>query len=277
MGLVFFLWSGPGRLLFLLLVTSLIPYAFTWNIPGGAEWRFTQHAYPFLLVASCLTIAGVAGVVAAIRPRRLPSALTTPRRVPALSMVAVLAVIGVGWASLQGLPYLKTRESLLAGDAATIVAGDRDRLFFTSGWSAPIRSGNVTARSSQGQRSVLRLPLPPIQYCSMTIRLDPYDPRMQPREHLSPSAVRRTVRLFVNNRFVTNLVLDWDPNRVGSYDVRLSLAMLRRGPNRIDLLADRTAPAGSVSNVDGFGEREDGRFWLWYVRVRPLSLTRQGT
>ena len=85
------------------------------------------------------------------------------------------------------------------------------------------------------------------------------------------------MRLFVNNRFVTNLVLDRDPNRVGSYDVRLSRAMLRRGPNRIDLLADRTAPAGSVSNVDGFGEHEDGRFWLWYVRVRPLSLTRQGT
>ena len=43
LGLVFFRWSGPGRLLLLLLVPFLIPYAFTWNIQGGAEWRFTQH------------------------------------------------------------------------------------------------------------------------------------------------------------------------------------------------------------------------------------------
>jgi hypothetical protein len=59
-GLALFLRSAPGRLLLVVLVTALLPYAFTWPIPGGTEWRFTMHAYPFYLIAAslCLTQAG---------------------------------------------------------------------------------------------------------------------------------------------------------------------------------------------------------------------------
>jgi 4-amino-4-deoxy-L-arabinose transferase-like glycosyltransferase len=55
-GLALFLRSAPGRLLLLVLFTSLLPFAFTWAIPGGAEWRFTMHAYPFYLVAAGLAL-----------------------------------------------------------------------------------------------------------------------------------------------------------------------------------------------------------------------------
>ena len=57
MGLVLFVGSATGRLLLLVLGTSLLPYAFTWKLI--ADWRFTEHAYPFLLIASFLAISRV--------------------------------------------------------------------------------------------------------------------------------------------------------------------------------------------------------------------------
>lgn len=270
-GLTLCLWSGAGRLLLLVLVTSLLPYAFTWSIPGGSEWRFTQHAYPFFLVASCLTIRQVGGAMSLARWGWRSPAPATRRRVSAF--VGVLAAIAVAWGTLQVLPYLKARESLLAGDPATIMAGDRDGVFFASGWSAAITDGNVTARPSQGQLSILRLPLPPIQDYALTIRLDPYDPRIdaRPRKELPPSSLLRSVRVFVNNTLVAKFVLRWDPNQFGSCDVKLSRTMLKNGLNSIALLADLTAPVKSVPGgpVDS-SETVGRRFRLWYVMVQPI-------
>jgi hypothetical protein len=70
-GLLLFARSAEGRLLLVVLFTSLLPYAFTWGVPGGAEWRFTLVAYPFYLVASLLAIERGAGLLAArVRRRR---------------------------------------------------------------------------------------------------------------------------------------------------------------------------------------------------------------
>jgi hypothetical protein len=60
-GLALFLRTAQGRLLLVVLFTSLLPYAFTWAIPGGAEWRFTLHAYPFYLIAAALALTCAAG------------------------------------------------------------------------------------------------------------------------------------------------------------------------------------------------------------------------
>ncbi len=51
-GLLLFLRRREGRLLLVVLVTALVPFAFTWRVPGGSEWRFTLHAYPFYLIAA---------------------------------------------------------------------------------------------------------------------------------------------------------------------------------------------------------------------------------
>jgi hypothetical protein len=74
-GLVLFLRSWPGRLLLVVLFASLLPYAFTWTIPGGAEWRFTMHAYPFYLVAAGLALTNDVGW--ARRALAAPRASTT--------------------------------------------------------------------------------------------------------------------------------------------------------------------------------------------------------
>jgi Dolichyl-phosphate-mannose-protein mannosyltransferase len=51
-GLLLFLKRREGRVLLVVLVTALVPFAFTWRVPGGSEWRFTLHAYPFYLIAA---------------------------------------------------------------------------------------------------------------------------------------------------------------------------------------------------------------------------------
>ena len=54
-GLVALPFSAAGRLLLVILLCSLLPYAFTWNLGGsGGEWRFTMHAYPLYIVAAML-------------------------------------------------------------------------------------------------------------------------------------------------------------------------------------------------------------------------------
>ena len=57
-GLAMWPFSARGRLMLLMLLTALVPYAFTWNISGGGEWRFTMHALPIFLVAAVSGIDG---------------------------------------------------------------------------------------------------------------------------------------------------------------------------------------------------------------------------
>jgi hypothetical protein len=47
-----------------MLLGTLLPYAFTWSIPGGGEWRFTLPAYPFHLIAAALALVLTARSVA---------------------------------------------------------------------------------------------------------------------------------------------------------------------------------------------------------------------
>jgi hypothetical protein len=55
-GMLMFFLDRTGRFLLLMLVLSVVPYAFTWHIDGGGEWRFTMLAYPIYLIAAAYTI-----------------------------------------------------------------------------------------------------------------------------------------------------------------------------------------------------------------------------
>jgi hypothetical protein len=71
LGLLLLLFDARGRLLLVALVTSLLPFAFTWRIPGGNEWRFTMHAYPFYLVAAMAAWPLLRGYAMRLRPASL--------------------------------------------------------------------------------------------------------------------------------------------------------------------------------------------------------------
>ena len=68
-GLVLFATTRRGLFLWALLLATLLPYAFTWSIPGGGEWRFTLPAYPFYLIAAALALVTTARQVPAFVAR----------------------------------------------------------------------------------------------------------------------------------------------------------------------------------------------------------------
>ena len=78
-GLVLFLRSRPGRLLLVVLFSALLPFAFTFRITGGNEWRFTLFAYPFYLVAAAHALERMKVAVAqVVGERRRPATGPTP-------------------------------------------------------------------------------------------------------------------------------------------------------------------------------------------------------
>jgi 4-amino-4-deoxy-L-arabinose transferase-like glycosyltransferase len=73
-GLAVLPFTGTGRLFLVILLASLLPYMFTWNLGDGGAWRFTMHAYPFYLAAgaAALVLAGRA-LRDHVRRRALPA------------------------------------------------------------------------------------------------------------------------------------------------------------------------------------------------------------
>ena len=241
-GLLMFVGSATGRLLLLVLVASLLPYAFTWEVPGGAEWRFTMHALPFYLIAAWLALTRAARLFRPGAFAGLGARLRERRRTLAIASAAAAVLALGGWLGLSAVSYLRLRESLRAGEAAVIAAGARDWFFFGPGWSRPSRRGLVTLRRADHSPSVLWLPLPTAGDYRLTLRADP-----------DPPVPGTALSVAVNGVPITRLALQWDEKRIGSYELMLPGRLLRPGRNRLEL-----APAG---------------FALWYLRIEPGSLS----
>jgi hypothetical protein len=246
-GLASWVFSPRGRLMLVMLLGSLVPYAFTWNIAAGGEWRFTMHAYPVFLVASVEAGALLVRVVRT-RPAVRPAAVR---------VAAVLAVAALAWGTYVALPWFVTTEAIARREAVTIEAGDRSRVFYRRGWSAPHADGAVTVRVSRGERTSVHVPLAEKRSYEAVLRLDPIIPDVQQR-----------VTILFNRQLVGHLRLGWDPERVGAYRITLPAAWVRVGDNEITIVPDRLVPAGSagprfawLDPADTVGLR------MWYVRV----------
>lgn len=131
-------------------------------------------------------------------------------------------------------------------------------MFYRSGWSAP-HADNITVRVSRDERAVVRLPLPEKRAYDIVLRIDP----------VTPTSPERVDVLF-NRRLVGRLRLSWDPERVGSYRLRVREDVVNAGSNELIVIPASTVPAGSagpwfawLDPADRIGVR------LWYVRVLP--------
>jgi hypothetical protein len=253
-GLLAFAGSPTGRLLLVVLATSLVPFSLTWRLLP--DWRFTEHTYPFFLLAAC---AAAGQAVAAARWIRRRSAEGRGLR----PTVAVWAVVGVAlgaawWAGTRVLPVLAAEEALALGDGVAIEAGRRDHSFFGSGWSAPARQGAITMRTSDGFPSTIWLPLRRPGDFDLRLRVDPFPPPA------ASGATGSTLLVFANGRPIGRVALVWDPERVGWYELRLPREATRAGFNRIELALD-----AGVSPVASGGADSPPAFRLWYLLVRP--------
>ena len=258
-GLAMWLFSAPGRLLLVILFSSLVPFAFTWDVPGGSEWRFTLHAYPFYLVAAATFLARLPALAWSLRPQGMP---WNRRGIVVPGLAAAAAVIVAGWWLAIGLRYLRFREDVLTGGPARLEAGPRDRLFMREGWYAPTALGNVKVRFSRGRLGVLDLPLTAGRNYVLTLRLDPFQ---------FDGAPPQTVRVVLDGSNIAELPLQWDESRIGSYTVTLPAWRVREGRNRLELQAAYSTRAASVGGgVQEVTDDQDVAFLFWYLRVEPL-------
>jgi hypothetical protein len=254
-GLGAMLFTRGGRLLILILLASILPYAFTWHLPGGGEWRFTLPAYPIYLTASAVTLTGLFRVAnrisrGIVRPSRDAVRLASRR-------VAVVAVIAaVGTSLYFGLPWFVAKESIASGRSTSIDTGDRDRVFYRGGWSAPRRDG-ITARVSVSERSSIHIPLPQKRAYELLLRLDP----------VAPDAQQRISVLF-NGTLVGRMHLGWDPSRVGSYRIVIPADAAHAGSNELVLIPEPTIAAGQAGPLySSIPAHEQIGVRVWYVRV----------
>jgi hypothetical protein len=243
-GLLFFLASASGRLLLVLLAGSMLPYAFTWRV--ASDWRFTEHTYPFYLLAAAYAVQQLLMLLAPSRLREPLARYRRPKAAIAATAVA-LGVFGGFWTITRVMPPLIAKETLRSGENVSITAGDRDAAFFVDGWSSAVREGNVTTRAARSSHSTVNVPLPDARDYEMTARLDPH-PR--PAEGSTPQLP--TMVVFVNNERLASFQMTWDPQRVGAYDFRAPAALVRPGMNRITFMSE-----------------SGGHFKLWYLRIRP--------
>ena len=239
-GLVAWLWLPEGRFLLVMFFGSLVPFSMTWTVLGGAEWRLTLFAYAFYLIAAFWVVdraARFARSALVARDARPRTQIIGPHILRRVAIALVLVVVaGVWWVAM---PYAIAREALSYGDAATIVAGPRDRWFFSEGWSDLVVEGNVTMRVAARPGAALRILLPEARSYALTLRVDPVD---------RSAAAQQIVRVSLNGTHLDALLLRWNPERIGRYEVAIPAGIFAPGSQRLEL-------------------RSETSFKLWYVRV----------
>jgi len=249
-GLWLFLWQREGRLLLLVLATSLLPAALTWRL--APDWRFTEHVYPLFLVAAAFAGYRFVMYAASLKETRRIT-FPAPRRAVAWAATAAFVAVTT-WFVARILPRLSFDESLRAHEDVTIGSGDRDAAFFGTGWRFPSDTGNVVLHVADGPSSTIRMPLPAVTDYVVMARLDPY-----PRP-AAGSATLPAVRIFLNGRLVTVQPLEWNPDRIGTYRFTLPQSFVGHGMNTLAFMNDRQSVPGS-----------GGGFALWYLRVHPAD------
>jgi 4-amino-4-deoxy-L-arabinose transferase-like glycosyltransferase len=261
-GLLLLPVSALGRLFMLIGLMSIAPFAFTWKI--DATWRFTAHAYPFLLIAAAAALLALARVIVATGGADLARALRVREWRTALRFWAASAVISLValWIATRVLPARVFAEALTNRAEAGFTAGGREGSVFGEGWSPVLPAGNVRMRAALAE-GVLNIPLPDKSEYVATLRVDPF-----PRPMSDSPARLPVLDVVLNGTAIGRLPLTWNPDRVGAYDLVLPAELVRRGTNRLVLRLAQTQTA----EQGGIGQRVPGltdgdAFVLWYVRL----------
>jgi hypothetical protein len=234
------LWWPEGRLLLVMFFGSLVPFSMTWTVLGGAEWRLTLFAYAFYLIAAFWVVDKAARFVRSSLIDRNPKPWAQVSRRQIVRAVAIVfSLVAVAGLWSVAVPYALVREVYSYEGAATIVAGPRDRWFFVDGWSGLIVEGNVTMRIAVKPEATLRIPLLEARSYTLTLRTNPTVPAVP---------AQQIVHVSLNGTHLEDLVLGWNRDRIGEYQVTIPAGIFAPGNQRLEL-------------------RSDSAFKLWYVRL----------
>lgn len=260
-GMLLLCLARRTRLLVALFAAALFPFTLTWNVKGGDAWRLTLFAYPFYLVAAAFVWCGLVRLAVDGEARgRLQAALserTTWLRVGVVSGGAGLVALAA-----LGLPYWRLDESLRHGQAARVVAGPRDRLFFGEGWQAPTCAKNVCARYSDGTPSQVRLPLEGGRDYTLRLRAYPLVfPGMRPQR----------LTLLGNGTPLAELALA-ESKLAGVYEARWPAHAVKNGRNLLEIRAAYDTVVGTVGARDPLAQPSwRTSFALLQVEVAPAG------
>jgi hypothetical protein len=223
-GTLLLLFSSHGRLILLLLLSSLIPYAFTYEIAGGNEWRFTMHAYPFYLIAGSLFLTAVIGALLAQNTWPLFSDRPFSKRVAAVTTFILLNILIAGWFLFNQSNFLRKEEAVMADESILIQSGNRDSKFFGPGWYKPVQSEGEELRITKGAEAVLSVPLKRAKEYNLILRANPvFD------KPLKPSIISVSVNSQPVGKFEVK-----EPVKT-AYVFRLPENSLKDGINKISL------------------------------------------
>lgn len=247
-GLLMWLWFTEGRLVLAVFAGSMVSFVFTWE--AYAEWRFTQHTYPFYMAAAAFA------VLAPIRWWNTLARNTHPAWVSVggalRRALLTTGAVFVFFAVVAILPPLIVYQELANGQAAS-VGGDprtifilpREVFFFAgNGWSGPRTDGNTTFHDPDGPRGRLRVPMSAKYGYRCLVRLQP----------MPPGGELDVVELRLNG-WSGRMSPERVPGGMPRFWVTIPRGVARTGLNLVELDAPgRSGPA----------------LRFWYVRFFPL-------
>jgi hypothetical protein len=148
LGLALMTLSRPEALVTLVLILfASVPYAWTWPLGSGADFRFTLHVLPLSLIAA----------ISAVRASAHLFKQTATRRAVARSLVlgvSILALAAVGRVALHSLRLWNDGRS---GRPVLITGGILDtRVVRGFGWPRPL-GGQYVRTATQDPRIVISL------------------------------------------------------------------------------------------------------------------------
>lgn len=223
-GTILLLFSSHGRLILLLLLSSLIPYAFTYEIAGGNEWRFTMHAYPFYLIAGALFLTVIIGALLAQNTWRLFSDHAFSKRALLTTSCILSFLLTAGWFLFNQSNFLRKEEAIKADESILIQSGNRDSRFFTSGWYMPVQSNGEELRITKGAEAELSVPLKRAKEYNLILRANPVF-----EKPLKPAFISVTVNSQPLGKFEAKEPINT------AYVFRLPPNLINDGINKISL------------------------------------------
>ena len=168
LGLPVLLLRVEGVIALVVFLCSIVPYAWTWNIAGGGEWRFTLPAYPLFLISAAVAVESAlrmsTGLLGSGTRRR--SVLALARYVGTAALLFTLGLWAPRW-----LDWLRVGEEVKLGRPAFIEPGSRARFFFDSGWAWATPEGKAASATMQESEARLRLPIPAGMGARVVMRL----------------------------------------------------------------------------------------------------------